>query len=319
MDLLIVGPPGSLFRWVCDLVQAAASAQGVATATGYLGRDDAWPEQAAPQTADLRLLTANVPSAALLAAAGGEGLPTLIVVGQPAQSLAEMRHGGHELGVTLRHLSASTTPLGSLLERPSTMAVTPEAEQNQAEAARNILTFAGLGAMPDEAVPAFPAAADISTLTPVETELVDAILAPAFHYATVGERRMFVWPRCSLYWGDHPGEPVPRVIELTGPARVLVYGPYCHLPPGRWAARATLAFSQSCRGAPFALEVLSTKELGRVRFRVPQAGLFEVACSAYVPSSAEPLEMRLVTERGAIDGTLGIDRVEFRPEPDEVA
>jgi hypothetical protein len=36
-----------------------------------------------------------------------------------------------------------------------------------------------------------------------------------------------------------------------------------------------------------------------------------------VPSEREALEMRLGTTRGAIEGTLGIDRVELHPEPAE--
>jgi hypothetical protein len=57
-------------------------------------------------------------------------------------------------------------------------------------------------------------------------------------------------------------------------------------------------------------------EFGRSRFRVEQPGVFIVACAVTVPSAREPLEVRVVSQEGAIDGRLGIDRVELRPEPE---
>jgi hypothetical protein len=315
MDLLIVGPPGPLLRWACDLVGTAVSAQGIAVAASYVGQGDDWQQDSTPT--GLRLLTANVLPEALLSASVSGHLPTLKIIDEPARCLAEMRQAGHDLGGSLRHLTACAMSLGKLAGRENTLLITRDDARDPAQATRTILAFASLDPLVSEAIPATPALEDAVALPQDESELVTAVLMPAFHYAATGTLRPTVWLRSCLYWGDHPGERVPRIIDLTGPARVLVYGPYLHLPAGHWTARATVAFSKACQGASFALELLAGTELGRVRFRVPQAGLFEIACPALVPAEAEPLEMRLVAERGAIEGTLGIDRVELHPEAGE--
>jgi hypothetical protein len=109
---------------------------------------------------------------------------------------------------------------------------------------------------------------------------------------------------------------VPRVLDLTGPSRVLVYGPYFRLPPGRWTASATIAFSPSCRDTSFTVEIHGSAEISRRLFRVEKPGVFVVSWPVIVPSVWEALEFRLVSQRGAIEGKLGIDRVELVPDSD---
>jgi hypothetical protein len=105
---------------------------------------------------------------------------------------------------------------------------------------------------------------------------------------------------------------------MTGPARVLAYGPYYTVPSGRWIVRVTLAFSPSSRGMPLALELHgATTRLGRFEFVAEQPGLFAASFPVVVPSSRDPVELRLCTERGAIEGTIGLDRVELIPEKDQ--
>jgi hypothetical protein len=155
-----------------------------------------------------------------------------------------------------------------------------------------------------------------AALTSDEAAVVAGALSPACRYAATGKRQSVIWPRACLFWGDRPGEPAPRVLDLTGPSRVLAYGPYFHLPPGRWTARAMVAFSPECRGAPFSFELHGSAEFGRCNFGVDHPGVFIVTWKVTVPSAREALEIRLVSQRGAIEGTLGIDHVEFVPDPD---
>jgi hypothetical protein len=48
--------------------------------------------------------------------------------------------------------------------------------------------------------------------------------------------------------------------------------------------------------------------LGHCRFRIPRAGVFEAAFPFTNPSARDGIELRLVSERGAIEGTLGIEQ-----------
>lgn len=320
MDLLVAGPPGPLLRSTCDLILAAAGPQPVTVSCDCVGRDDVWAPREAPESGALRLLTSDHPADAFIAAVREHRLPALLVIDQPARSLVGLRGSGHELGPALRHLSASATLLGQLVGRRGVWVLTDESLRDVAPTMREVLNHVGLD-LPAEGFASssiLQSGAPMTTLSQDEAELVDSVLAPAFQYAATGIRRPVIWPRSCLFWGDHPGEPAPRVIDMAGPARVLVYGPYFYLPPGRWIVRATMAFSQACRGETLTLEVHGSSEFVRSRFRVPQAGVFAIGCRFTVPSEREALEVRLVTERGAIEGTLGVDRIELDPEPAEM-
>jgi hypothetical protein len=159
-------------------------------------------------------------------------------------------------------------------------------------------------------------AATCPPLVPVAAEdaaLMEQVVLPAFRFASTGMRGDVTWPRAVLLWGDHPNEPAPRVLDLTGPARVLCYGPYFRLPPGHWKARVKLAFSPRCKDAPLALEMHGEARHGRCRFRVPGAGLYEAVFPFVIPSPREAIEIRLVSERGAIEGALGIEHATLTP------
>lgn len=56
-----------------------------------------------------------------------------------------------------------------------------------------------------------------------------------------------VWERARFRWGDEPDRVCPATIDVTGPARVLLFGPYVPLPPGLW--RAEIAFDLCEQGA----------------------------------------------------------------------
>lgn len=142
------------------------------------------------------------------------------------------------------------------------------------------------------------------------------VVAPLFGAAATGTQQTVTWPRCSLFWGDHPGQRLPRILDLTGPARVLAYGPYFHLPRGGWTVQATLAFAPGATGAPFAVELHSNTLLGRGRFMPDKAGIFPVSFPVEIGSPYLPNEVRIVSERGAIDGKIGVDHVLLIPHLD---
>jgi hypothetical protein len=141
--------------------------------------------------------------------------------------------------------------------------------------------------------------------------LADEIVSPLLAAVATGIARDVRWSRDCLFWGDHPGEKLPRRIDLTGPARVLAYGPYVHLPPGRWILKATLAFSPTAVGSPFAIELHGNGLLGKCRFRPPAAGVFAASFVADVRSAHVPNEIRIISENGAIDGEIGIDHIQL--------
>lgn len=336
MDVLVAGMPGPLLRWTCDVVSHAASLAHRALAFEAVSADGGWmpPDGPCPgpPPAGIRLFVAHHPGEAIAAAVREGRLAALLVVDDPVQALLEMRRAGVERDVALRGLSSSATLLGEMTGSGSALVVAQRSglgDDSLLDRVQAYLGLAlrpadvamlaerfgagGLGAAPAEAVS--QPAADGDGLTPEDVAIIDGALAPACVYVLTGQRGAVTWPRACLFWGDHPGEPAPRVLGLTGPSRVLVYGPYFHLASGCWTARAILAFSPACRDMAFSVELHGSAEFGRCEFVVDQAGVFAVTFPVTVRSAREPLEMRLVSRRGAIEGTLGIERIEFRPEP----
>lgn len=333
MDVLIAGMPGPLLRWTCDLAAAAAALVDRPVACVAVGGDDTWVTSLEPAPAAIRLFVAHESSGAVASAVRDGRLTALLVIDDPALALLDLLRFGHPSDVAFRSLSAAATVLRELAGGPMALFVTVDAAEPVRDVQARVLDHLGLKLRPEELAdlawrfgdraPDTTMAEALAVfhpqhgeLTAPEVAVVQAALVPACRYAMTGQRTPVVWPRSCLFWGDRPGEPAPRVLELTGPSRVLIYGPYFRLPPGRWTARATIAFSPSCSNVPFTLEMHGSAEFGRSRFRVEQPGVFIVACAVTVPSAREPLEVRVVSQEGAIDGRLGIDRVELRPEPE---
>jgi hypothetical protein len=314
MDLLVAGPPGSLPGWLSDLVTTAAAQSDVEVTAATIGADHGWTPRP-PGDGGIRLFLAEQVAADFITAVHSGEVRAILGLDEPFRAFAALRAAGHDTGAALRRLSASATVLGALAGTTSTIVVTGEAAQ-EVDA---ILAHSGIPLAAAELPERFRCAEtrpDVEpyVLTDNESAVVEAVLVPAWRYATTAVRQAVTWPRACLFWGDRPDEPAPRVLELVGPARVLAYGPYCHLASGPWTCRAVLAFSPSAKGAPMALELHGIGiELGRRRFRVPDSGLFAVELPLVVPWPHEPLEIRLVSERGAIEGQLGIDRIEFVP------
>ncbi len=120
------------------------------------------------------------------------------------------------------------------------------------------------------------------------------------------------WPRQCFLLGDQPNSAVPVAIDLTGRARIIFYGPYFHLPRGYWNARVLIGFSRDIRGMPFSIEAHSTELLGKARVFAELGGIFEFEFAARVAKPHEPIEIRIMSEQGAIEGHMGLISVGFR-------
>lgn len=100
-----------------------------------------------------------------------------------------------------------------------------------------------------------------------------------------------------------PLGPEPRQLDLTGTARILVFGPYVSLPPGLWRANIGFSIDQAATRKRFRLEWGDQASFATHRFRPDQAGRYALEIEHRWDAPA-PSEMRLVLEEGAIDGAL---------------
>jgi hypothetical protein len=133
--------------------------------------------------------------------------------------------------------------------------------------------------------------------------LVDSVVAP--EPSGTGESN---WPRELFFDGGNPGSSPPLMIDLTGPARCLLFGPYLCLPRGLWVVNFIVGFSDDALGMPFRIEVCGGSAiLGAAIIKPIASGIFTAAISFSV-SLNEPIEIRLFSMEGAIEGRVGFVR-----------
>lgn len=126
------------------------------------------------------------------------------------------------------------------------------------------------------------------------------------------------WPHESFLLADKAGEPAAGEIELVGRARCLIYGPYFHLPAGQWNARFFLDIDQDIYGQIFMIEIHSEDMLGKIRVRPSGTGSFAAETTFRIEQPKIPIEIRLFTETGSIEGSIAHWHVEMRPIDSEI-
>lgn len=119
------------------------------------------------------------------------------------------------------------------------------------------------------------------------------------------------WPRETFFSGDRLGESLDDVVDLTGRARCLIYGPYLHVPVGRWNAKLSFNIDEDCYGQIFTIEIHSSELLSRLRICPQGVGPFEVIVPVDVVDPRTAIEIRLLMDSGAIEGRLSSWAVEW--------
>jgi hypothetical protein len=313
-DILVAGLPGPLMEWTLDLLARAMAARYASVAHLPISGDARWapPDPASPCGA--RLFTGDFLQEAWATQVRNGQIAAVLAVDDAGVAWDRLRQLGQLPAEAIRNLVAVATSFGDLAEHERVLTVTHRDLDDPTVLAVRVLTHIGLRVETLDQVFAAPAAAEPAQAPRDWQPLIEAVVAPAFAYGRSGSRVPTTWPRDCLFWGDSPGEMLPRVLDLTGPSRILAYGPYLALPPGRWTMSTTIAFSPASRGAILSLTLHGATELGRIEFTVAGPGLFKASVPVTVPSPREQLEIRLVTERGAIEGTIGIDHIAFEPD-----
>ena len=124
-----------------------------------------------------------------------------------------------------------------------------------------------------------------------------------------------VWERSLFYDGTTMTSPAPGIIDMTGPARCLYYGPYLHLPVGVWEGHLYLGCSDQVTDTRLRVDVYSDAVDAVFLTRLTKGGIFRMPLSFAVTDSRNPLQVRIFIDRGEIDGLFAFKQVILRRRP----
>lgn len=330
---VVIGPHSSLSNWVFDVVRRLAEADG-SREVRTIDRHDHIAGMELPRP----IYLTHYPSASIVDAIERGHLSVLLVIEDPGDATGWLQRAlrlplieairsqtataianraiGHAAHVMLLDRASERNALdiaqrvARFLELEWSETVLPELDVRDPDGRpllprlEQVLEARGDSYAPPARLRAESPREDLATLT---AALVDPLIA----MARGDVRRPVVWPSEVFKFADRPDEAPPAVAEVGGPARVLYYGPYLYLPPGKYRVEAVIAFSEEIRNAPFVLEVHGAQWLAKARIEQRQSGEWR---GFFVLTHTDPiptLEIRLRLEQGVERGKLSLIELRF--------
>lgn len=120
------------------------------------------------------------------------------------------------------------------------------------------------------------------------------------------------WPTELFLKWDVQGAFLDGAIELTGPARFIICGPYLHLPEGHWRMTVEIGVEECFSDNRLGADIFSQDILTAVEFRLPANGDFAFDLDFQIVNTLAPIELRVQLLTGAIEGRLTLRSVELR-------
>jgi len=337
-DAIALGPPSVLSAWAFDLLRDAC---------------DLVPERAAIQIIDRQdklepggdrgplIYLSHYPSASLLAECGNKRAPILLCLDDPVESVRCLREAASVSVVeALRQQTAAAASYAELSSHPRLLILHRHVAARASEvidvvlkhfrieltsAQREALHTKRLGPKGKEAdlesslkacAPGYAAPGEAETrFSAKEVAMIGGVLAPLLEMSFRADAGPIVWPIEAFLSGDRPDTPATLVAELTGAARILYYGPYFYLPAGSWRARMMVGFSEGAKRTPFSVEVFAGQSLLAIATMVPEdRGVYHATFEFAHEDAAKAVEVRVRSDRGAIEGQIALGNVEFTRE-----
>ena len=262
------------------------------------------------------------------------GRPFIIALGDPRAALRDMlQHPGVSLADATRAIANSCAAMHTLTAAPGALVLSDNEDRDPKELVAAIARHFQLE-LDHDAIRAI-----IETLFEDwlrlerrgdETwwdqlgERVQAVVDGATqpyvsHFLAGGTLDPLVWERELFFiYEDPPADtltPATRPVDVTGRARVLVYGPGVSLPPGSWFANIVLGFSAETAGMSFTVEVYAGRQLSCTQLRPLAAQVLEANLHFTIENTIEQrVEIRVLSERPAFNGRLALGHVTLTPQ-----
>ncbi|MGO4682104.1 hypothetical protein [Hyphomicrobium sp. 2TAF46] len=335
-DALVIGPPGGLTFWAFEVLRALAK-KNLEGPVDVVTVGVAQPVPAPVEHTAGRLLLTNYPGVEFIEAIERINVPVLYLSEEPSRVVNYLKEKTNRTNIEAVRVCSASYSANLALRKGRKVAVLDRdmdvnlpdllraicAHLNLNIEASEILSYAAhltpkemaegtLGA----AVRKFEGVADRpASIDELAEILIPSVLDPLAALTTRHEVTAVVWPRNAFYSAERPTEMAPSSIDLMGPARMLVHGPYLHLPPGQYRAEILVDLFETERDSSFRLELHAGEVcLKRVRFASPAAGRFAAAFEFLHPHAGPELQAQIITERGALDGKLSLLQISFLPQ-----
>lgn len=121
------------------------------------------------------------------------------------------------------------------------------------------------------------------------------------------------WPPSMFLDGRAYRRPAPAIQELVGPARCLYYGPYLYLPRGHYAGEVAFGISSEIRDMYLRIEAVSGESITDFSTRARKGGLYTLPFEFSHDDASQHIEVRVLIDRGEIEGYLGLAHVSITP------
>ena len=233
-------------------------------------------------------------------------IPVVAFIDAPGPALQALLADGVDEITHTRAMTAILAGLSGLDRRTDALVIRPAAGADLSATARHLAKWLGL-AGGDIA----PAPVPIAELGGFTRQIADELLTPMLDAVLSGVRQEFLLPRECLLCRTH--DPAAPVVDISGPARPLYFGPFFHFPHGPWQVELELWFSDDVGDASFAAELFTGVLLSRARMRPGRGGWFRAAFPVQIDQPEIPIELRIWVERGAIEGRMGLRQIKFVP------
>ncbi len=341
-DMVAVGAPGVLATWGFDLLREACARLDPEVDIRDVDRDDAVEGLGIAAGRPRILCLSQFTSPSLRAAMAAGVVPIVAFLDDPVDSVRYLKFASECTTMeALRAQTAATAGYAFLFANRQALLIPRASPRGAREIVRRILDhlqFDRLAPDYEAVVGEFSGADDEAvsleaalarkvagyeppesaalSLASGELQCINDALAPIVRMAGSAEAAPIVWPTAVFFSGDQPGEPASLVADMTGAARILYYGPYLHLPSGAWTVRMMVGFSDGARGTPLSIEVHCERLLAHATMQPAGKGVFHASFQFAHDAPQDAIEIRLSSDRGAIDGRLALGRVEFTRRPD---
>ena len=156
----------------------------------------------------------------------------------------------------------------------------------------------------------------LSQLTKDVQEKIEQVIDQYHPSVTSGKIDQIIWPMTLFSHWDPAGKYYRGPIELVGPQRYLIWGPYMHLPKGDWVATLDIEMTENYSGNQLVVDITAgfgTEVLAIGMLNLPVQGVFSFKISFRINEPSLPIEIRFFLKCGAIEGKFALRRAVIQP------